>query len=125
LILDPKSGLKTDDVQTIVSGISQNKIGQDLLWDWFLENWNQISSQFSKEAIGNIISAVTSDFNKDRKLEELRQFYIDHSGELGSADQAMLEAIKKTKINIGWMKSYRKEVVQWLKRKNDEAADNY
>ncbi len=125
MILDPKSGLKTDDVQTIVSGISQNKIGQDLLWDWFLENWNQISSQFSKEAIGNIISAVTSDFNKDRKLEELRQFYIDHSGELGSADQAMLEAIKKTKINIGWMKSYRKEVVQWLKRKNDEAADNY
>ena len=125
MILDQKSGLKTDDVQTIVSGISQNKIGQDLLWDWFLENWNQISSQFSKEAIGNIISAVTSDFNKDRKLEELRQFYIDHSDELGSADQAMLEAIKKTKINIGWMKSYRKDVVQWLKRKNDEAADNY
>jgi hypothetical protein len=125
LILDQKSGLKTDDVQTIVSGIAQNKIGQDLLWDWFLENWNQISSQFSKEAIGNIISAVTSDFNKDRKLEELRQFYIDHSDELGSADQAMLEAIKKTKINIGWMKSYRKDVVQWLKRKNDEAADNY
>ena len=125
MILDPKSGLKTDDVQTIVSGIAQNKIGQDLLWDWFLENWNQISSQFSKEAIGNIISAVTSDFNKDRRLEELRQFYIDHSDELGSADQAMLEAIKKTKINIGWMKSYRKDVVQWLKRKNDEAADNY
>ncbi len=125
MILDQKSGLKTDDVQTIVSGIAQNKIGQDLLWDWFLENWNQISSQFSKEAIGNIISAVTSDFNKDRKLEELRQFYIDHSDELGSADQAMLEAIKKTKINIGWMKSYRKDVVQWLKRKNDEAADNY
>jgi hypothetical protein len=23
------------------------------------------------------------------------------------------------------MKSYRKDVVQWLKRKNDEAADNY
>jgi hypothetical protein len=125
LTLDQKSGLKTDDVQTIVSGIAQNKIGQDLLWDWFLENWNQISSQFSKEAIGNVISAVTSDFNKDRRLEELRQFYIDHSDELGSADQAMLEAIKKTKINIGWMKSYRKEVVQWLKRKNDEAADNY
>ena len=125
MILDQKSGLKTDDVQTIVSGIAQNKIGQDLLWDWFLENWNQISSQFSKEAIGNIISAVTSDFNKDRRLEELRQFYIDHSDELGSADQAMLEAIKKTKINIGWMKSYRKDVVQWLKRKNDEAADNY
>ncbi len=125
MTLDQKSGLKTDDVQTIVSGIAQNKIGQDLLWDWFLENWNQISSQFSKEAIGNVISAVTSDFNKDRRLEELRQFYIDHSDELGSADQAMLEAIKKTKINIGWMKSYRKEVVQWLKRKNDEAADNY
>jgi hypothetical protein len=56
----------------------------DLVWSWFRKNWKRIrefyeggTSSHIGGSIGNLIKAITENFNNESKLKELTEFYND------------------------------------------------
>ena len=74
-------------------------------------------------SLGDIISAIASDFNKEFELTELESFYREKLAELGSAKRATENSIQKTQSNIIWMRKHYDEIVDWLERTNGEARN--
>ena len=75
-------------------------------------------------SLGDIISAIASDFNKEFELTELENFYRQNLAELGSAKRATEDSIQKTQSNIVWMQKHYDEIVDWLERTNEEARNS-
>ncbi len=76
------SEIRKQDFTRIISGIARNKIGRDLAWDFFRENWNRINEDFgsgSLNSVGSLITACTSGFNTEIRLKELQEFYDEHA----------------------------------------------
>jgi hypothetical protein len=48
------------------------------VWNWLRANWQMIQRYFKAgldSSLGDIISAIASDFNKEFELSELQSFY--------------------------------------------------
>ena len=87
MAVDPKSGIKKQDSNAVISGVAKNKVGRDLVWNWLRANWATIQRYFKAgidSTLGDIISAIASDFNKEFELDELRKFYDEKLPQLGS-----------------------------------------
>ena len=41
--IDPKSGIKKQDSNAVISGVARNKVGRDLAWNWLRANWKAIN----------------------------------------------------------------------------------
>ena len=127
MAVDPKSGIKKQDSNAVISGVAKNKVGRDLVWNWLRANWATIQRYFKAgidSTLGDIISAIASDFNKEFELDELRKFYDEKLPQLGSGKRSTENAIQKTEANIEWMKKHYDEIVDWLERTNEEARNS-
>ena len=40
--LDPKSGIRRQDSQTVFASVAQNPLGQSMVFDFALKNWERI-----------------------------------------------------------------------------------
>ena len=43
MAIDPKSGIKKQDSNEVISGVAKNKVGRDLAWNWLRANWKAIN----------------------------------------------------------------------------------
>jgi hypothetical protein len=122
MTIDPTSEIRKQDSGTLISSVANNKVGRDLAWNWLRGNWPEIHEYFksgSVSAAGKIIASCASAFNKEFELKELQGFYNEKLSELGIGKTSTESALLKTKANIDWMKKYYKEIVDWLKKKNE------
>lgn len=81
----------------------------------------KVKSKFSLGAppfFGNIVSAVTESFNSESEVNGLIEFAA--SADLGPGKRAASSAIQRTRSNIFWMKNHSRQIVDWLKLKNEE-----
>ena len=70
------------------------------------------------QPFGNIVSAVTESFNSESEVNGLIEFAA--SADLGPGKRAASSAIQRTRSNIFWMKNHSRQIVDWLKLKNEE-----
>ena len=126
MAIDPKSGIKKQDSNAVISGVAKNKVGRDLTWNWLRANWKSIYNYFKSgldSSLGDIISACAKDFNKEFELNELQKFYEEKLSQLGSGKRSTESAVQKTHANIEWMKKHYDEIVNWLEKTNEEARN--
>ncbi|XP_071403181.1 alanyl (membrane) aminopeptidase-like b [Centroberyx affinis] len=116
--LDPAKIRKMDTVSTINS-IADNVAGQALAWNFVRAHWTYLSQDHGggMNPLGGLIEGVTQRFSTDFELAELKRFQADHSEEeLGSASQAVEQAIERTQANIQWVKENKQTVLEWFQR---------
>ena len=122
--VDPTSGIRKQDSNSVISGVASNKVGRDLVWNWLRGNWPTISKYFKvgiDSSLGDIIASIAADFNKEFELNDLQNFYNQKLSELGTSKRSLENSIHKTLSNIEWMKLHYREIVDWLERTNEEA----
>ncbi|CAB4066589.1 ANPEP [Lepeophtheirus salmonis] len=92
--IDPKSGIRKQDGNGIISSIARKTIGRDLAFDFIRQNWDKIANYYS----------------------QLLQFKKSHEHEFSSATRTAEQAIEITKNNIAWMDSSYKTIQEWLNK---------
>ncbi|XP_039995564.1 aminopeptidase Ey-like [Xiphias gladius] len=118
--LDPEKIRKQDAVVTIVY-IASNPIGQPLAWDFVRSNWNHIFNDYGGGSLsfGRLITGVTKRFSTEFEYKQLLQFKEDNAGQFGSATAALEQALERTKANMNWVATNKKQVLEWF---NSEAS---
>ncbi|KAJ8035811.1 Aminopeptidase N [Holothuria leucospilota] len=113
--LDP-SIVRQQDARSVISYISSNYVGRALAWDFFRSEYDAIFDYFgdSSFAFGDIVEAVTAQFNTEFDLEELVKF--GEGREFGSATRAYEQSIDQTKLNIAWMEKNAETVAATLEQ---------
>ena len=116
-----KSVIQKQDRKTLISGVSANKIGRDLTWNWLRGNWPKIYKYYylsgDLSSAETLVETCASSFNKEFELKELQSFYEEKLLEIGSGKLVTQSA----RANIGWMNKHYEEIVQWLTTKNEIA----
>ena len=126
MAVDNKSVIRKQDSKALISGVSGNKIGRDLTWNWLRGNWPKIYKYYLSgdlSSAGTLVATCASSFNKEFELKELQSFYKEKLLEIGSGKLVTESAILKTRANIGWMDKHYEEIVQWLTTKNEIAKN--
>uniref|UniRef100_A0A6Q2Y5S4 Aminopeptidase n=1 Tax=Esox lucius TaxID=8010 RepID=A0A6Q2Y5S4_ESOLU len=114
--LDPEKIRKQDATFTMVY-IAGNVVGQSLVWDFVRANWNYIYNDYGSGSFsfGRLIEGITRRFSSEFELKQLQQFIKENSDQgLGSASQAVEQALERTKANIKWVAENKADVFQWF-----------
>ncbi|KAM4831772.1 aminopeptidase N [Urocitellus parryii] len=114
--LNPDYIRKQDAVSTITS-ITNNVIGQTLVWDFVRSNWKKLFEDYGggSFSFSNLIQAVTRRFSTEYELQQLEKFKMENMDTgFGSGTRALEQALEKTKANIKWVKENKETVLKWF-----------
>ncbi|XP_062585470.1 uncharacterized protein LOC134247152 isoform X2 [Saccostrea cucullata] len=108
--------VRKQDATTVITYISRNTIGKDLVWNFVRQNWDQLRKDYGggSFSFARLISGVTESFNTELELQQLRDFITGR--DLGSATRAGEQAIEKVQANVQWMKKNLPIIQKWLDR---------
>ncbi|XP_069952146.1 aminopeptidase N [Cherax quadricarinatus] len=116
------SSIQKRDAPTVFYSISDNDVGRDVAWNYLRDQWDQIYDYIGiVSKVGDMILAVSYEFNTNEEKHELEVFKADHAGELGAAEQTVDQAIERTGNNIAWLDHNYEVIVQWLQDHGYEA----
>lgn len=110
-----ESYVRRQDYFTLLGYISQNPVGQNLVWDYVRENWEQLVERFgiNERTLGRLIPTITARFSTQTKLEEMEQFFAKYP-EAGAGTAARQQALETVKANIKWLALNKESVGTWL-----------
>ncbi|XP_017104426.2 glutamyl aminopeptidase isoform X2 [Drosophila bipectinata] len=118
-----ESNVRRQDYFTLLGYISQNPVGQSLVWDYVRENWEQLVERFgiNERTLGRLIPTITARFSTQTKLEEMEQFFAKYP-EAGAGTAARQQALETVKANIKWLTLNKESVGTWLANYVDQSA---
>lgn len=110
-----ETNVRRQDYFTLMGYISENPVGQSLVWDYVREKWPQIVERFgiNERNLGRLIPTITSRFASQTKLEEMQQFFAKYP-EAGAGTLAREQALATVKANIKWLELNKSPVADWL-----------
>ena len=140
---DPAT-ISFSDSKLILTSVSKNKIGRDIVTDLVFGKWNIIAEKYSGDHFfARTLQKLFSDRNTQQFLNkvftmyclqmlfsfmmyivpfiiftfflfQLESFYEKNEETLTSANREVVQAIEKTKTNIKWMDSKYLTISAWL-----------
>lgn len=107
--------VRGQDYFTCLQYISENPIGQSLVWDYVRENWPRLVKRFgiNERYLGRMIPAITSNFSSQTKLEEMEAFFAKYP-EAGAGTAARKQALETVKFNMKWLEQNLEPIRRWL-----------
>ncbi|KAL4227197.1 hypothetical protein ACF0H5_015170 [Mactra antiquata] len=107
--------VRKQDSYRVFTYVARNTVGRAATWNFFRSNWDAIYEIYGSYGMSGIISGVTSSFNTEFQLQELKDFQVLHPN-MGSGTRAFSQAIENTKTRIKWMKENYDILKEWLKQ---------
>ncbi|XP_048762432.2 glutamyl aminopeptidase-like [Ostrea edulis] len=107
--------VRSQDFFTVVQYISQNPVGNKLVWDWIRYNWDYLVDRFTtySRSLGRLVPNVISDFNTEFELQQVQDFFNKYP-DAGAGARGRQNAIVSIKANIEWKKINEKKITDWL-----------
>lgn len=116
-------GVRRQDASTVFRAVARNDIGRDLAWNFLRDRWDFMSGYFASfTTLGDLVLAVSEEFNTREELNQLEMFKEEHADNLYTAELAVNQAIEKTADNIAWMDSNYQTIEDWLHNHLQAAA---
>ncbi|XP_061399840.1 glutamyl aminopeptidase-like [Musca vetustissima] len=115
-----ENNVRGQDYFTCMQYISENPIGQPLVWDYVRENWPSLVKRFgiNERYLGRMIPAITSRFTTQTKLEEMEAFFKKYP-DAGAGTAARKQALETVKNNIKWLQVNQEPIRKWLDSQPD------
>ncbi|XP_059161761.1 uncharacterized protein LOC131944899 [Physella acuta] len=116
LIFEKNSVIRNQDSSKVILLAATNTVGRSLAWNFFRANFQKLKDKFGGSffAWPALIDYVTSDFNTEFELSEVKAFKASQEGKFGSGERAMQQGIEKISSNIKWMETNRGVLKTWL-----------
>ncbi|XP_077996935.1 endoplasmic reticulum aminopeptidase 2-like [Glandiceps talaboti] len=109
--------IRTQDADSVIISVANNEHnGQNIAWQFFKDNWDELTKRYAGESftMGKLIKGVISGFNTEEQLQEVRQFFDDHS-DAGSGTRSIQQGIEIIEMNIDWLQNHEDDVTNWFK----------
>nr|XP_026693041.1 endoplasmic reticulum aminopeptidase 2-like isoform X4 [Ciona intestinalis] len=106
--------IRSQDAQTLVSGLTTNLVGGTITWRFVKQHWEQIVEKISISgfAMRSIIKLCLDLITDHGEVEAARSFFISKGiGEMKS----VLRNLENSAVNAYWAKTRLPEVKLWLK----------
>ncbi|GBP96318.1 Glutamyl aminopeptidase [Eumeta japonica] len=83
--------IRSQDYLIVLDYLAQSPIGAALVWDDVRTRWPQYIERFSLNSryLGNMIPAITADFNSENRLQEMETFFVKYP-EAGAGRQLVV-----------------------------------
>ncbi|XP_023935402.2 glutamyl aminopeptidase isoform X2 [Bicyclus anynana] len=116
-----ENNIRSQDYLNVVSYISSNPNGTELVWDNVRTNWPKLVDRFTLNSryLGSLIPDITETFNTEQRLKEMEQFFAQYP-EAGAGESARTRALETVRNNIKWSATHLNDVSTWLQ----EAVNN-
>ncbi|XP_026839621.1 glutamyl aminopeptidase [Drosophila erecta] len=110
-----ESIVRSQDYFTCVQYIAANPVGEPVVWEFYREQWPQLSARFglNDRNFGRLIARITANFASSVKLEEVQHFFSKYP-ESGAGANSRLEAVETIKYNIEWLSRNEADITDWL-----------
>jgi glutamyl aminopeptidase len=107
--------VREQDYFTLLANISNNRIGEPIVWDFYRNEWNYLVDRFSlnDRLLGRMITVITGRFSTALRLEEMKEFFKKNP-EAGAGEQYRKIALETVESNIRFRQSHSKEIHNWL-----------
>ncbi|RWS19427.1 aminopeptidase N-like protein, partial [Leptotrombidium deliense] len=110
------SRIRKQDGSSVFRSVAGNNFGRDLAFSYLRDKWDAIVDYYGKSffSFGNLVKGVSSSFNTKFELQQLRQFYSEKKGNLGSAERSFKQSVENTEANVEWMQRNYGEIQTWI-----------
>ncbi|EDW42337.1 glutamyl aminopeptidase [Drosophila sechellia] len=110
-----ESIVRSQDYFTCVQYIAANPVGEPVVWEFYREQWPQLTNRFglNNRNFGRLIAQITANFASSVKLEEVQHFFSKYP-ESGAGANSRLEAVETIKYNIEWLSRNEADISNWL-----------
>ncbi|XP_033165698.1 glutamyl aminopeptidase [Drosophila mauritiana] len=110
-----ESIVRSQDYFTCVQYIAANPVGEPVVWEFYREQWPQLTTRFglNNRNFGRLIAQITANFASSVKLEEVQHFFSKYP-ESGAGANSRLEAVETIKYNIEWLSRNEADISSWL-----------
>ncbi|CAH2108175.1 unnamed protein product [Euphydryas editha] len=108
--------VRSQDYLNVLSSISSNPSGTDLVWKNVRDNWPQLVERFTLNSryLGSLIPSITGTFNTEISLKEMETFFAQYP-EAGAGESSRVRALENVRNNIKWTNTHQSDVSAWLK----------
>ncbi|XP_039751351.1 glutamyl aminopeptidase isoform X2 [Pararge aegeria] len=110
-----ENNIRSQDYLNVLSSISSNPNGTELVWNNVRENWPKLVERFTLNSryLGSLIPSITDSFNTDQRLKEMEQLFAQYP-EAGAGESSRLRALETVRNNIKWAATHQDVVSAWL-----------
>ena len=118
--------VRTQDYFSIMSYISNNPIGEPLVWNFVKSEWAYLVNRFGigSRRLGNFVKTVVYDFSTEAELKDVETFFANNP-EAGAGARARKQAIESIKINILWKAKFIHGLQSWLNHYKRNPTSNH
>ncbi|KAF5299269.1 hypothetical protein FQA39_LY02442 [Lamprigera yunnana] len=111
------SGIRKQDSIRVFTAVSNNIIGQELVYKFFKNNWSLLKKYLgsSPMIISNIVKSCISHINTQEELQDLKTFLANHSEELSIVSKTIEQSLEQVEENVRWMNNNYNKIVDWLR----------
>ncbi|XP_046404994.1 aminopeptidase N-like [Ischnura elegans] len=115
-VLDSSSGIRKQDGSRAFAAVAENPLGSGVAFDFLRDNWDQLLSYYGLafSRVASMVTASTKSMNTADQLNQLKTFWKEQEGNLGSTDRTFRQSIEKVESNVMWMERSFEEVKQWI-----------
>ncbi|ETN83617.1 hypothetical protein NECAME_17412 [Necator americanus] len=110
------SFVRLQDVNDIFSSVSQNPVGQEIIFNFLLERWDEIYEGLMPEhrAVGKTILAASVGIRSQHQIEQVKLLKKNgnHANEFGDFD----EVIEESEHKIEWIKKHFRRLSEFFKK---------
>ena len=122
LVLDPTSGVRTQDASRIISSACRGDVGRLVAWSWLRARWEDLAgllvdASYMAQDVGQAVHACAADFTEETELAELEAFYEDQKTRLGAGRAEVERGIDEARANVEWSKRNLQAITRWLEDK--------
>ncbi|XP_045768463.1 glutamyl aminopeptidase isoform X2 [Maniola jurtina] len=110
-----ENNIRSQDYLNVLSYISSNLNGTELVWDNVRTNWPKLVERFTLNSryLGSLIPDITDSFSTDQKLKEMEEFFARYP-EAGAGESSRVRALETVRNNIQWATTHLAVVSTWL-----------
>jgi len=110
--IDPTSGIRPQDSQSVFSAVYSRAEGVEVALDFLTENFGDIQQYYTAmNAITRIITGIASQLTTKEQRNKLSDFLDTNQDTLDSTVQSALETVD---ANLQWLEKYGGDISAWL-----------
>ncbi|RCN47478.1 hypothetical protein ANCCAN_06509 [Ancylostoma caninum] len=115
------SFVRLQDVNDIFYSVSANPVGQEIIFNFLLERWEQIYDGLMPEhrAVGKLIEASAIGIRSQHQIEQASLLYVKylkkhgkHASDFGDFD----EIIEKSEHKVDWINKHFQRLSEFFKK---------
>lgn len=107
--------IRKQDETSVIAYVALNSAGRRLAYDYLEENWQGLVERHGSTSftLPSLIESITSRLSSNYHLQRIQDF-IKKTPNLGVTEDAFEQAIENININIRWLITNLKPIVDWL-----------